>query len=312
MEASLSDSRIFEQLNRSASLSKKVAQAIKDGVVLDKSYIEEQYIQCTKTRISPLAERVLQAFDAGEIKLIYTKAVHIPIAVPFVVVELGGKPTACIFIADFSAVSKDGSALTIEMKKLYALMEGAYVALKYFTRPEKFTRNSAFAKLNAQIYSSMVMRLLNREYALSLEKEIFDGVNFISAYFFLEKILGITNKEVATSYATSCCNNPSLLQIQLVKDGYENANVRNVDDLIKFIATQAPKMENLSFRYFFERWISSFGQSACLSIDSYPYLYFTIINVLLGAFLVNVAGLSEIVKNAKGINSFYAEIASII
>lgn len=311
-ESSLSDSTIFQQLNKSAVLLKNIAYAVKNGAELDKSYIEEQYAQAIKTRISPIAGKVLQAYDERKIRLIYTKAVHISIAIPFIVLDIGGQPTACIFIGEFSPITKDGTALTIEMKRLYTLMESAYIAIHYFTRPEKFIRNAAFVKLHAEIYSAMTMRILNKEYALSLEKDIYDGLNFISAYFFLERILGITNPEICKAYATSCCNNPSQLQLDIMLDGYTNANVTNINELVLFFSKQAPKMEPLTFRYFFERWISSFGTGACMSIDCFPYLYFVITNVILGSFLINVAGLSEIVKNAKSINSFYAEVSRIV
>ena len=85
MEASLSDSAMFKQLNASSTLMKKIAAAIKNGVLLDKSYFETQYLQISKTRISPLADIVLKAFDEGKIRLIYNKNDHVTIALPFVI-----------------------------------------------------------------------------------------------------------------------------------------------------------------------------------------------------------------------------------
>ena len=311
-EASLSDSFMFKQLNKSSSLTAKAAKALKTGVVLDRSYIEEQYLQISQTRISPIADKVLKAFNDGKIRLIYNKKVHMTVAVPFLIVTLGGVPTACIFISDYSGVSKDGASLTIEMKKLYCLMEGAYVGLCYFTRPTDFMRNSTFVKLNAEIYSSMVLRILNREYALSLDKDVFDTVNYTASRFFLEHVMGITNKELSNAYAISTCKSPSNTCMEIARDLYEQNQINDVETFINYIAKSNTKMNNLTFRYFFERWVSSFGTAACLSIDSYPYVYFVIINVLVGGFLVNVAGLSEIVKNAKGINGMYAEIDRIV
>ena len=71
-------------------------------------------------------------------------------------------------------------------------------------------------------------------------------------------------------------------------------------------------MENLTFRYFFERWISTFGNGAFLGLDAFPYMIYIINNVLLGGFLINVATLSELVKNVKGINLYYPELAKIL
>ena len=135
-EASLSDSHIFNELNRSSNASSTIVKAIKTGVVLDRSYIEEQYIQCKRSRLSPLLEDVLNSFDKGEIVLVYNKAVRVSTAIPFVVLNMNGKTCSYIFISDFSGISKDGGALTIEMKRLYVLMEASFIGRIFYTYPQ--------------------------------------------------------------------------------------------------------------------------------------------------------------------------------
>lgn len=310
-EASLNDSDMFKQLNKSSSIMTKLKKALKESVVLDQNYIEEQYLQITKTRLSPLSEKVIKAFDTGEIRLLYSQTAKLTMAVPFIILQMEGKPTACIFISDFCSMNKDGTMLNIEMKKLYTLMESAYVGLKYFSNPTVFTRSSRIAKVTASIYSEMSLRILNREFALSLDKDTYDTVNYLIARFCLSKVLPLTSVDLIHAYAVSCCKSPTSLSMELASDMYDRSNIKSCEDLIKCISTNFPKMAKLTFRYYFERWISSFGTGTCLAVDSFPYLYYTIINVLLGAFLVNVTGLSEIVKNAPGMNQFYAEISRV-
>ena len=110
-EASLSDSYMFGELNNSSSITLKIANAIKTGVILDGSYIQEQAIQCKRSRISPLVDKVFDAFDKGSILLVYNKQVRVSTAIPFVVMQVKGVTSAYIFISDFSSISKDGSAL---------------------------------------------------------------------------------------------------------------------------------------------------------------------------------------------------------
>lgn len=310
--ASLNDSKTFQTLNKSSSITSKIAKLVATGVLLDRSYIEEQYIQIQKTRISPISEKILTAFDEKRIRLIWNKQLHLTIAIPFVVLMIEGKPTGCIFISDFSSMNKDATALTIDMKKLYCLMESAYIGMQYFTMPEKFTKTGSFLKLNASIYSSMALRILNREYALSLDKDGYDFANYATSRFFLTHVIGLKNTELSHSYAVGTCKAPSDSNMTLADDLYTAANPKTAEELIQFISKNNPKMTDLKYRFFFERWISSFGTGACLSIDSYPYFYYVIANVLIGGFLVNVTGLSEIVKNAPGINKFYAEINRLV
>ena len=310
-EASLNDSDMFQQLNKSSSITARLVKIIKGGVTLDQSYIEEQYLQITKTKLSPISDRVIKAFDSGEIRLIYNKTTHLTTAVPFIILQMDGKMTACIFIADFCSMNKEGTMLNIEMKKLYTLMEAAFIGLKYFGNPGLFNRSSKLAKVTASIYSEMGLRILNREFALSLDKDSYDTVNYMLARFCLSKVLPLNSKEVIHAYAVSCCKAPSNLSMELASDMYEREEIKSIEGLIKAIAKNFPKMAKLTYRYYFERWISSFGMGTTLAIDSFPYLYYTIINVLLGSFLVNVTGLSEIVKNTPGISQFYAEISRV-
>lgn len=308
-EASLSDSEMFRQLNKSASITSKIGKLIQGGYVLDKSFFEEQYLQITKTRVSPLAEKVLRSFEDGTIKLIYNKKDHLTIAVPFIVLNMGGKPTGCIFISDFSSLNKEETALTIEMKKLYTLMEGAYLAVAYFTNPNMFVRSSTLSKCVANIYAEMSLRILNREFALSLEKDMYDSINYMLARFCLTNVLPLQSKDLINAYAKACCKKATQLSIDIASDIYERENITSVESFIVALRKTYPKLAGLTYRYYFERWISSYGTGACLSIDSFPYFYYVIINALLGSFLINVTGISEIVKNAPGISQFYGEIS---
>lgn len=313
MEASLSDSAMFKQLDVSSTLMKKIAVAIKNGAVLDKSYFETQYLQISKTRISPLADTVLKAFDEGKIRLIYNKNDHVTIALPFVVLNIGGKACANIFINEFSSLTKgDTPQLTIEMKRLYTLMESAFIGLVFFSKPTYFTRNTTFVKAFMNVYSQMVLRILNREYALSLTKDLYDATNYYTSRFFLERILGVTNKDVVHSYASGSCNNPSDTTMNLCNSLYSEAKVVTINDFVDFIAKSDTKMNDLRFRYFFQRWASSYGTGATLAIDSFPYFYYCIANVILGGFLVNTTAISDFVKNTKGINSIYPELIRIV
>lgn len=312
-EASLSDSAMFQQLNASSTLMSKIAKAIKNGAVLDKSYFETQYLQISKTRISPIADEVLKALDDGKIKLVYNKNDRVTIALPFVVLNIGGKTSSYIFINEFCSMTKDGDPqLNIEMKRLYTLLESAFVGLLFFSKPKHFTRNATFIKAFTNIYSLMVMSILNREYALSLTKDLYDATNYYAARFFLEKIIGVTNKDVVNSYAIGACNNPSDTTMNLCNATYSTAKIESINDFVKFISKSDPKMDDLRFRYYFERWVATYGIGATIAIDSFPYFYYCIANVVLGGFLVNTTAISDFVKNTKGINGIYPELIRII
>lgn len=311
-EASLSDSYIYQELNKSSRASTTIVNAIKTGAPVDSSFIEEQIIQCRRSKLSPLVETVLNAFDKGQIKLIYNKNVRVSTTLPFVVITIGGATSSYIFISDFSGLTKDQSSLNIEMKKLYTLMESAYIGLIFYTKPTSFQRSIALMKIMSNIYAGMCMRIFNKEFALSLDKGIYDKVNYSTARFFLERIAVIKNDALVNTYSIAACNNPNEMAMSMIEKEYGAAGITSVNELISMISGLSPKMKKLNFRYYFERWITTYGQGAAVAIDAFPYMYYVITNTLLGSFLVNVPTMSEIVKNTKNINLFYSEINKIV
>lgn len=311
-EAGLSESFIFGKLNDTSSITDRLTKIIKTGSFVTKEFIEDQYNQINKIRLSPISDRVLQAFDSGQIKLVYNSNLHLTIALPFMVTKIGGKFCAIICIGDFCSTTKDGSSLNIEMKKLYTLMEAAYIALHYYTRTNVFNRSSTVAKLTASIYSEMILRILNKEFALSLEKESYDMINYSIARFYLEKILELPDGDVIHSYARGCCKSPDNATMEMIRGMYDTHSPKNIEELLKFFTELYPKMERMNFRYFFERWISSYAIGATLAIDNFPYLYYAILSVLLGSFMVNNTALNDLVKNTTGMKHFHGEISRLV
>ena len=311
-EASLSESYMFQKLNDNSSITKRIADIIRTGRVVERSFIEEQYNQMAKTRLSPLVDKVLDAYDKNDIMLIYNKSVHLTVALPFTVMQFKGKFRALIFIADFSALTKDGSALNIEMKKLYTLMEAALVGLTYYTKPQAFQSSSVIAKLTAGIYAEMGLRILNKEFALSLDRNAYDMVSYTMGRFYLSKILGMTSAEIIDTYARNTCKSPDNTTMELVKGLYDDAVIDNLEDLLKFLVKLSPKMERLTFRYYLERWISSYLIGSTLAIDNFPYLYYVILSVLIGSFMINNTALNDPIKNMKGMQHFHGEVARLI
>lgn len=310
-EASLSDSYIYSEFNRSSNISTTIASAIKTGVKLDSTFIEQQLIQCKRSRISPISEKVLAAYENGEIILIYNKQVRVSTMLPFVVISMGNKTAAYIFISDFSGLTKDKSSLNIEMKKLYVLMESAYIGKCFYTKPELFKRSNALMKIFTNIYADMNSNILNREYNVSSDKNIYDKSHYCMARFELEKMAELRSSDIIHSYASGTCLNPNKIILDNMGIEYTEATITSINDLIKLLSTLNHNMSSINIRYYFERWVSTFGQTATFAIDELPYLYLVIIDGLLGSYLTNAKLMSDIAKKTKGINLFYSEISKI-
>lgn len=311
-EASIEDSFIYKSFNASNSLIEKIVKYIKTSALLDKTFIEEQYNQIKKSVISPLSARILEAYDNGEIELMYSRESKVGLSIPFIIRKnSSGKIVATIFIASFSSLDKNDN-LTIPVKQLYALMESAYVALKMQINPLSVQRSVALMKLCSNVYVQMLMRILNKEYALILDNVLYDKVVYSITRFFIEKIWGYPNKGLVEAYASSELKFIEELDLSMTKASYDGAEIKDFNDLINFIKTLSPRMKELNTRYFIERFVNTYHNSSILSIDYLPYIFFVIINILLGSFLISQAALNDIIKNMKGINKFYVELSKLV
>lgn len=310
-EASMEDSFIYKTLNSSSGLIEKIVKYIKTSVALDKTYWEEQYSQIGKGIISPLCGRVLEAYDNGLIELLYSRETKVGTAIPFIVRKKDNKIVASIFISTFSTIDKSDN-LTIPVKQIYALMECAYVALQMQINPMKIQRNVALMKLCSTVYVQMVMRILNKEYSLILDNTLYEKVQYCVARFFIERIWEYPNKNLVDAYASNDLKYIDNIDLDMLKTGYENFGITDINKLIGYIKTLSPRMSELNIRYFIERFVNTYHSSALISLDYLPYVFFVIINILLGSFLISQAALNDLIKNIRGMNKFYIELSKLV
>ena len=167
-------------------------------------------------------------------------------------------------------------------------------------------------KLTNNIYTSMVLRILNKEYALSMNQELFNKVSFCVSRFYLEKIWGSDNHDLVFTYASqTCTNSVNKSMLVILDDEFTNANVQSIDQLMAFIKSISPRLDTLNIRYFTEYFINMYRAPALLSMDTLPYFIFTIAATYCGSFIVNQPIINDIIKNTKNSNIFYNELSKL-
>ena len=308
-EASMEDSYIYNMFNDANQITRRLVQVLKDGIRVTPDKFEEQYLQIKKSHMSPLIREVMDAYDNGDIEIIRNENnVKIPTSLPFIVRRAGTRVISTIFISSFTTVDEDGN-LGIAARALYSIMESAYIGRLYHVNPARLLRNSSLARLMCEIYLNMYMRVLNRDYAISLEKDLYNNVMYVVSKFFYKNMWEM-NDENSTNYAISMLP-PSRNMIILNEtiEAYEQADVKSIPQLFEFIRGMAGRMKDLNIRLFIERWINSYNASAILAMDYLPYLFFVVSSTLLGSFLVSQKTISDIIKNTKRINSYYSELS---
>lgn len=320
-EASLVDSVIYRSLNNNSELLTMILSAIKDSIIIDSSYIQEQLLQIKRTKISPLADEVLKAYNDGNIVLLYSSGKKVPQALPFFATRNKGQIKVYIFVNNYGTISKSATNsgdkyLNITMKDLYVLMEGAYTSFRYTLYPAKVKKSLGLMKVSCNIYVNMVMRILNKEYAIGVEKELHQKVSFALGLFFLNRIWMSDNDDVNFAYACNSCkinsepiDRGSLI---IIADEYKSRNILTIEDLLEYLKTLSNRFNGINFRYFLQCYINTYKAGAMFSLECLPYFLYTIEASMIGSFLVNQPIISDITKNVRGMNTFYPELVKAI
>lgn len=320
-ESSLVDTVVYRSFNKNSELNKIIVSGIKNSIPIDKSYIAEQLMQINRTKISPLSDEVLNAYYNGNIVLLYCKKANIPQALPFFASKIKGKITVIIFVNNYGQIlkaeSNDQKYLSISMKDLYVLLEGAYIAYRYAVFPAKVTKDLGLMKISTQLYTSMIMRILNKEYAISMDQALYASVSFVVARFFIERVwMSVMGDDLNFSYARSVIDKTKvgvdMNDITVTNDLYTEAHIQSADELVNFLSTLSPRLKTLNFRYFLQCYINTFKPGAMFSLECLPYFLFTIEASLCGSFIINQPILSDITRNTKGMNTFYPELVKAI
>lgn len=312
MESSMNDSFIYSMFNRSNEMQATLLKALKTGIKMDRTFIEEQVLQLQRTKVSPLIPQVLEAFFNDTIELIYVENMKLTKAIPFILHKSQTGIKASIFVSSFGTYDRENGILNIQAKTLYTLMETAFIAIYMQKYPMKIQRNSLITKTLNSVYTEMWMRILNREFALTLDKVNHDRVAYAISKFFLLQVVEIENKTIAENYAAGVAPNLSYEDIVLLNSEYDKSEIATLDSLINFLKTLIPRMARMTTRYFVERYINTYGQSCILAVDYLPYMFLVMINTLLGTFIVNQPSISDIVKNTPGSSKFHSELVKMI
>nr|DAY74549.1 MAG TPA: hypothetical protein [Caudoviricetes sp.] len=312
-ENTMEDSLVYKTFNQANGVVDKIVKYLSSGVLLDKSYIEDQYAIIRRgAGISPLSQKVLEAFNNGDIEIIWNNTEKVGVAMPFIVRRKSdGKIVSTIFINAFATI-KDDSILVIPAKQLYGLMEGAYIALKLQTDPVKVMKNAELMMTTASVYTEMMARILNKEYALTLDKVLYDKVCYCIKRFYLECVWEYPNTGLVSNYASSDLKYIQQFDLDALDATYSKMEIKTIANLLEFVKSLSPRMSDLNLRYYIERFIKTYHGSSILSIDYLPYVFFVITNVVMSTFLVSQTALNDIIKNTKNINRFYSELARVM
>lgn len=309
----LEDTFIYRHLNSSNSISNGIMKALQQGTVLTKQNLEEAFLIINKNFKFPLKFKILEEVDKGEIVLLYSPDnVRIPTCLPFFLTRNSqGKVVAVVLVDIYGRMNPETKAVNIDPKKLYCMMEGAYLAKLYYFHSKEISKRNVIITSGSSIYSNMFTRVLNKKYALNVDRTKMHKVLFLSSKFYLINVLGLEDNDMTTNYAMKNCigGNPFIL-----KEIDEMVQTEEYKDLSSFVKTLTRQelglnMGDLTVRGYLEQFINMYDASALLSLEYFPYFMYNVLSVTNGAYINNQYILEDIVDKHGA--KMYADIIQV-
>ena len=306
--AKLQDTFVFKNINGpTEKLTKQLLTIIDSGIVLTPENMVQEFLIINKNFKYPLKNDVLAAISTGKIVMMYAPTgVKLPSCMGWFLTAnpKTRQPIAVVNIDIYGERNKDTGDVNIDPKKLYCLLEGAYLGLvSYENRLALRTKNGIVTN-GANIYASMVTKVLNKKYALNVDRNKQNIIMFLSAKFFMINVLGLDNTDTVDTYAMKCCVNPNRIILEEISDSFSKPNI--FDDFSTFmqeiISNELTKhiVPGLTVRGFLEQFIFMYSATALFALESFPYFLYNINGVYMGAYINNQYVLEDIVEKFAG------------
>lgn len=297
---SLESTFIYNHLNKSNGITQNISALIHTGKILTRKELEEPLMIISKNFKFPFKYKVLDAFDNGEIKVMYSPKVKLPTCLPFFLTKSKSNHIVAIVVANiYGNFDEHTQSLKIDPKKLYCMMESAYLAKICYTNSKQLSTRSMILSGGSAIYSAMFTRVLNKKYALNVDKSKMNKVVFLSSKFFLINIMGMADTDTVFNYAIKNCPNGNMYSLKEVNEQLTEDDYSSIEKFIQAISRPelGLKLKDLTVRNYLEAFINMYEASSLLSLESFYYFLYNILSVTNGAYINNQYVLEDIVGN---------------
>jgi hypothetical protein len=288
-------------------------RALKEGTVLTKANLEEAFLIINKNFKFPLKFTVMEEVEKGDIVLLYSPDnVRIPTSMPFFLTKNAqGKVVSVVLVDTYGKMDKETKYVNVDAKKLYCMMEAAHLARTYYFHSQELAKRNVVITSGSSIYANMFARVLNKKYALNVDKTKYHKVLFLASKFYLINILGLSDGEMAVNYAMKNCigGNPYILRE--VNDLMNEEDFKDISLFIKALTRQelGLGLGDLTVRGFLEQFITMYDHSALLSLEYFPYFLYNVLSVTNGAYINNQYVLEDIIE--KHGPKLYADVITV-
>lgn len=309
----LQETFIFKHLNQNGRVTKNISDIIK-GNALSKENLASQFLVIEKSYKFGLKQRVLKAFEDGQIILVFAQpTAKLPSCIPFFLTKSpNGDIVGVVCVDQIGSINDETMDVKCEPKKLYTLMEAAYLGRVAYLYQRNLGARNALITNGSAIYSSMFIKHLNKQFSLSVQPDKQAIILFLAAKFYMINLLGMRNNNIVDNYAMKVCKNPNFMLLQELSDTFPDEAFKDLASFIQALTTHditKSILPGLTVRGYLEQFIFTFDGSALLALESFIYFMTNVLGVVHGAYINNQYNFESIV-DVKG-SKMYVDMSNI-
>ncbi len=310
---SIKDTFLYQSMDKGGYVTKLITSVISKGKVLPYEELLFEVTTINKYYKFTLKKSVMDAYKEGLLKpIVLPKGLveKVPTSIPFILAPINGKIGAYVFIDNYKSYNEKDDLYSIDPKKFYCLMESAYIAIITQKNFQIIARNSTILTDAASIYAHMFIRVLNKKYALNVDKRAYTKVLYLAAKFFMVNQLNADPaSDTVNNYALKVAEAESPFIVHELDAKFTLDDYKDISSFISAIQKNAylisQSLSELVIRDYITDFVSMYHSSAIFGLEQFAYFMFVVDSVVLGAYLNNQAILEDIVgKSGAKIYSF--------
>lgn len=301
---SIRNTFLYESMNKGSYLDKIIKTAMTKGKVLTPNDLSYEVNTIKRYYKYPLKQHVLEAYEGGYLKPIVLPqgmVEKIPSSVPFILTGTKEGLSAFVFIDNFKSYDAKMDLYNIDPKKFYCLLESAYMAMNIQKAFNVIARSAVTCVEASGIFAHMFIRVLNKKYALNVDRRAYSKVLYLAAKFFMVNQLGLDpTSDSVTNYALKVSDTDNTFIMNEIDKVFSTPEV--FADIFTFIEAIAKNsylitqsLAELTMKDYITDFVNMYHSSSIFALEHFSYFMFMVDSVIIGAYLNNQAILEDIV-----------------
>jgi len=291
----ISSTYVFKQFQ--GNIVNVIQDTITKSDILSDEELQEQIVMINKYVKSGLKLKVMKEFEENKIRLLYAKeGTQKMTSLPFIMTVSNSDINANVIVSTYGSRRKDG-VVNIEYRKLYTLMESAYIAKQVLMNFNRYKNNTALIN-SCVMYANMFVKPLNRKFNIHLDRNKENMALFLAAKFYLKNVMGMTNEEIIFNTAMNACKAPNPLLLQEADSIIPDEAFKDLGTFINALKEDKLRigLSNLTGRGYLESFISQYGGATIFALEMLPYWLFVVNASISSMGLVNNYALEDITE----------------